>query len=185
MPRYLELDQTGSRWGPDFTTDIWPLLEQRSTEIDEVFLFRARKLRRDRLFREFPEIRPGVFALGAFAQLDARTEGTVNIRSHYGGHLDVLYRTKSISLLHSLVDLWPFATLREDGNLGLDADDLAAFEATVEWLASPGVAAFAFFHDGFPLLVFGSPELLASLEERHAQMVSMKHRTDPPRGRAS
>ncbi len=171
MLRYLELDCTGSRSCPSFTEDLWPLLRRRSPEVEEVLLFRTQRLGRRRLLRKLPEVQPRLFSLGAFGELDSKTEGLAQVLSHYGGHLNVLFRTTSVPLLQSLVEGWPLVAIREDDALGLDADEQAAFEAAVGWLTRSG-AAFAFFHDGFPLLVFGSTDLVTSLKEHHSRLLS-------------
>jgi hypothetical protein len=156
--------------------DIWPLLTSHSHELSEVLLLRSRRLGHERLLRTLPEVQPALFSLGSFKDLDSKKEGFVRVLSHYGGHLNVLFRTDSVPLLRSLVELWPLAAVREDDALGLEPDEHAVFSAAVVWATRSG-AAFAFFHDGYPMLVFGAEDLLVGLHEHHLRHVSGRARS--------
>ncbi len=169
MLTYLELDCTGRLSGPKFPDDVWSVIRRCSLDISDVFLFRTRNFRRDRLFRECPEVHPSLFSLGPLAQLDKRAEKTVRVYSFYGGHLNVLFRTHSLQLLRSLVALWPIAAIEKGTNLGLSTDEMADFIGAVSWAIASG-PVFAFFQDWFPMLVFGEESLLAGLREFHAQL---------------
>ncbi len=172
--RYLELDCTGSRSCPSFLDEVWPLLRNHASEVEEVFLLRTRGLQRHRLFRQRPEVQPSLFSLGPLSTLDEKTEGVVRVRSHYGGHVNVLYRTNSETLLRALVGLWPQAVTREKGEFGLGAEDQAAFDNAISWL-TPSSAVVAFFHDGAPMLIFAPDDVLSSLREFHTNSVVPRH----------
>lgn len=134
---------------PVFHKDVWPLIENNIKAIETIYVF------------EPTEEEPMIYKRDIIDSLYPEQLEHIAHRSYYGGHLDVYYKTNSISLIYRLINLWQHPCILKSTAEALKIDNYKIFfiRNVISEMAETS-ALFGFGHDGDPLYLFGHKNTL-------------------------
>jgi hypothetical protein len=155
-------DPQGYADGPDFSSEVWPLIRRKQKEISNLFLFWNDTSRSLGWPGHYEPITKHIARIRPLSELTDQEIAKLEHWSFYGGHLNVLYQLSAErSLLPDLLHLYPTVKLSSDDvdAVGLGPEYLGELQRFTA-ASPPGSLHFSFAHDADPLYIFGDLESL-------------------------